>query len=628
MGHRLEPPATRWNGLTAMTATNRVGLGCGLLAAVVLAGCISPGRIDINLLNRYQEWARSTSPAPRAGEEGLNVIQQIVTRPTVPVTIVRDPDRLTSRIDRKLQDVTMTLAEALALARANKLPIEPAGMECKLPAVCLSKQDAVRLGMVNNLDIRVVSFDPAIAYTDMVSAASAFDVTVFASTFHDFVDKRTASLLTGTKTRTMPLEVGARTRTVIGTNLELKYDVTRTKDNSPFIDINPFYESVLSLELTQPLLRFGGMNYNLGELRIARVNHDVSLAAFREQLEKSVTEVISTYWSLVQARQDADIQQKLLVITIQTHDRVLKRAQLDATQVQIKQAESAVLARWAALVRARKQIFDVQDLLARLLSDPRMPVSSKRYEIVPTDEPADSLVTYDPTEQIELAIQRNPILQQAYLAIKAADVAVRIARNETLPVLNAVASTSVQGLRGDGGGAIGDMITMDFYSHAAGLVFEYPLGNRGPRAELSKRRLEKLKAATVYHNAADQVAVAVNEAIRQIETTYEEYLAQQRAKEAKRVELQALEDTEKIRGLLTPEFLQLKLGAQEQLAAAARLELDALIKYNTALAELTRLTGTLLDQQNVVMATEEAIVGPTTRPVPVVAPAAATAPGK
>jgi len=609
MGDRLEPRTTKMDGRTTMSARHRVGLACGLLAGLVVGGCVSPGRIDTNLLGRYQEWARDSSPAPRKGEEGLNVIEQATTRPAVPVPIVRDPEQLTSRIERKLSEVDMTLAKALELARANGLPIDPAGMDAKLPVVRLSLQDAVRLALVNNLDIRVVSFDPAIARTDMVAAASKFDVTVFGNVSDNLIDRRTSTQLDGSNVRQNPLEVGLKKRTVLGTDVQLKYNLGRTRDNSPFIDISPYYESVLSLELTQPLLRFGGMDYNLGELRIARVNHDISLEAFREQVDKTVTEVTSNYWSLVQARRDADIQQRLLIITIQTFDRVRKRRQIDATQVAVKQAESAVLARWASLVRARKQIFDVQDLLSRLLADPRMPVSSHKYEIAPTDDPVDEPVTVDPTEQIEVALQRNPTLRQAYLAIRAADVAVRIARNETLPVLNAVASAGIQGLRGDGFPAVTDMTTMDFFSHNAGLVFEYPLGNRGPKAEYARRRFEKLKAATTYHNAADQVAVAVNEAVRQIETTYVEYRTQQRAKEAVRVELKALDDTEKIRGVLTPEFLQLKLSTQEQLAAAARLELDALISYNNALAQLDRLTGVLLDRQNVVTAAEEAIAG-------------------
>jgi outer membrane protein TolC len=593
------------------------------MAGVVLAGCVAPGRVDINLLTRYQDWARSSSPQARAGDEGLNVIQQVVTRPTLPVSIIRDPAKLTARVDRKLSDVTMTLKEALELARQNKLVIEPVGMDRKLPAVQLSLQDAIRLALMNSLDIRVVSFDTAIAYTDMVAAASAFDVEVFGSAFYEHIKKRTSSRLQGMKIRKVLVEAGARQRTVIGTDIETKLNFTRTADNSPVIDIDPSYEWVLSLELTQPLLRLGGPDVNLGELRISRVAHDVSLAAFREQVEKTVTEVINNYWLLVQAREDADIQQRLLIITIQTHDRVLKRRQLDATDVEVKQAESALLARWSGMVRARKQIFDVQDRLARLLADPRMPVSS-RYEILPTDAATESRILFDATEQIELAIQNNPTLEQAYLAIKAADISVRVARNLTLPVLNAVASVNIQGLRGNPSRAWDDMWTTDFLSHTSGLVFEYPLGNRGPEAEYSKRRFEKLQAVTTYHNAADQVAVAVNEAIRQIDTTYEEFLAQRRAREAKAIQLRALEDTERIRARLTPEFLQLKLATQEQLAASARLELFAIIGYNNALAELTRLTGTLLVQQGVEVAAEAAISGrPAPAPVPAPMPRAA-----
>ena len=65
------------------------------------------------------------------------------------------------------------------------------------------------------------------------------------------------------------------------------------------------------------------------------------------------------------------------------------------------------------------------------------------------------------------------------------------------------------------------------------------------------------------------------------------------------MQLQAIEDTEPIRKELTPEFLLLKLQAQETLAIAQRSEIAAVVDFNTALATLAQATGTVLEMHQI-----------------------------
>ncbi|MCD6365793.1 MAG: hypothetical protein J7M14_07955, partial [Planctomycetes bacterium] len=67
-------------------------------------------------------------------------------------------------------------------------------------------------------------------------------------------------------------------------------------------------------------------------------------------------------------------------------------------------------------------------------------------------------------------------------------------------------------------------------------------------------------------------------------------------------QLQAVEDIEKIRGKLTPEFLDVKLRAQESLANAERGELEVMINYNIAMITLSQVSGTVLQRYGVELA--------------------------
>jgi outer membrane protein TolC len=192
------------------------------------------------------------------------------------------------------------------------------------------------------------------------------------------------------------------------------------------------------------------------------------------------------------------------------------------------------------------------------------------------------------------ALENNPAIEHAKLAIEVADINIRVAHNQALPRLDLTGSARTQGLARERPAAGSDMWSGDHASYAVGLSFEYPLGDRGQYAELLKRRLERRRALSTLHNIADQVATQVKERIRKVETNLAEIKIQREAAVAARTYLQALEDSEVVRQQLTAEFLLVKLQAQEILATAERSEIGATVDFNIAVAELAQISGTVL----------------------------------
>ena len=80
---------------------------------------------------------------------------------------------------------------------------------------------------------------------------------------------------------------------------------------------------------------------------------------------------------------------------------------------------------------------------------------------------------------------------------------------------------------------------------------------------------------------------------------FAEIQVQTSAIEASLAHLQALENQEDVREKLTPEFLLVKLQAQDSLAQAQRAQAQALYDYNVALAELAQTTGRVLSLHEV-----------------------------
>ena len=539
--------------------------------AVVLAGmvgCVRPGGIDPSLLSRYQKAMAKRSPQKRAGPKGLPSLRPAPGTTGPVLKIIKDEQTGRSRVE-------------------------------------LTLDQAVMCTLANNPDIAVVSFDPAISRQEMIEAAAAFDYTVFAGYTKSYTDERTATVFGGGRTSINELNVGIKQKTITGADWSVTYDMTRTWDDSAWSTMSERYEPTLELSITQPLLRDAWPGFNLATLRIARINRKISMARFREVVEQTATDAIGVYWLLVQARKNRDVEKSLLDMTLDTLRMVEGRAERDATAVEINQIKSAVEARRARLIRAAKTILDVQHQLARLLAHEQINVLSD-YQIVPVTKPATTKVKIEAADQLVTALRHSPLLERARLEIAVAGENVKVARNQLLPRLDLAASTTWQGLGHTSHFANEQLNSGDYLSYSLGLTFEYPIGNRQRRAAMRRTRMERLKAIAQLQAVADDVAISVAERIREINTTFDEIQAQQDALKAAKTHLKALEDTE-IRRRLSPEYLNVKLIAQESVARSELAELQAIVSYNTAMVELARNTGTVLEINSVKIALPAAI---------------------
>ena len=465
-------------------------------------------------------------------------------------------------------------------------------------SVELTVEQAVARTLANSPEIRVVSFDPPIAKQDITRAASEFDMTAFGSLNYDDEDNPANSIFQPGESEVQTWESGVKQKGLTGLEWSLSYGLTRSWDDLVGRTLPTRYEPMLSFQLKQPLLRDAWEQVALAGVNVAKLNYKIAFFGFRDKAEDTVAQVISAYWRLLQARRGFEIQQALLDRTLDTLSKVEGRQEIDATDVQIKQTEASTKAREAALLQASKAVSDAQDALVRLMADAQMTVLDE-IQIIPATAPSLEAEQLDLSKILKIAMDRNPAIQQARSAVEIADINIRVAENQRMPRLDLVASTRTQGLARGRKTAGNVLESGDYISYAVGLSLEIPLGNRQRDAELLKRRLERRQAIAALQNVADQVAIAAKEATRRIQTNYSEIQVQKDAARAARIHLQALEDSEPIRERLTPEFLLVKLQAQESLANAQRAETRSIIDFNISLAELARTSGTVLELHQV-----------------------------
>jgi outer membrane protein TolC len=481
------------------------------------------------------------------------------------------------------------------------------------PVVRMGLQEIIQRAVAHNADVAVAGYDPAIDETRVTEAEARFDPTFFANV--GFTKERVLEPSTSfvavdpfnpSGFQSLSAQAGIRQNLFAGGQAEISYRSQRIFRDEGFttsLGPNPYYLNEAILKVTQPLLRDFGAEINRARISIAKNNQRITTLEFRKTLEEQIFNTERAYWQLVQAVQDVRIQEDLLAETIRTADilEARRRAGADVTRVQTSQAESAVASREAVLVRARARVKDLSDELKRRMGDPAYPISSA-VVILPGSDPLLMAIQFDPAEQFDTAMRNRFELGEQQIRIDSSAIALDVAKNNILPQLNLVGQVDFQGAGTDLGNAFDQQSEGRPPSYSVSFEFEIPFGNRLARAVLKRAQLQRSQAITEYARQIQQIDQDVSTSLREVNTSYDEIVKRREAVFQAADSLRAVQQRrEADAAALTPEFVQLELDRQQELANARAEEAQAIQSYNTAIAQLERAKGTLMRYNNIVM---------------------------
>lgn len=513
-----------------------------------------------------------------------------------------------------------------ATTRSSPPPATGPAIGTEETIVRMPLRECIQRAVLHNEDIKVAGYDPAIDETRVTEAEARFDPTFFTN-FQYGVDRIVAptpdnpTVTTGSQTqfRTYTLATGVRQDLESGGKVELRWEPRYTHRYPDFDALsgstNPFWTSDVTLQITQPLLRDFGADVNRARIVINRKNQQISVLEFRKAIEATLLDknsrignagndqtggVEDTYWQLVDAERGVAIAEELLRRTLDTGRILQERMTQDVGRVQFSQATSSIENRRTVLIRARANVRDLSDKLKKLMMDPEYPVAGNTL-VLPSDKPIEDAISFNQEEQINTAMENRLELAEQQLRTENAATAAIVAKNNLLPQVNFVGNVGATALGVSAGNAIRDDFNSDAFEWAAGVQLEIPIGNRAARAIWKRAQLQRLQAITQYRAIVELVSVEVKTAIREVETSYTEMSGTRQARFAAADALAAVEDRENANEALTPEFVNRKLDLQQQLAEAARAEVQALTNYQLALAKLELAKGTILRYNNVIM---------------------------
>lgn len=480
----------------------------------------------------------------------------------------------------------------------------------------LPLREVLQRAVANSSEVKVAGYDPAINAARVIEAEANFDPAFFDNLRYDRSNSpipglgasdpnnlNTLLLQNATKADVVTNEFGLKQNLLSGGQASLSYlmsrnYITSTGSTNP----NKFYENELRLNLTQPLLRQFGTQINTARIRIARNDRQISVLDFRKTLEDNLSNLEQDYWNQYEAERELQIQEELLRQTIETYSVIYNRwkNKLDASVVPTRQAEAAVKARQATLAQAKQRILDLSSDMKRRMNDPDFAVAGEAVLLTETPPLLDP-IDFDVKQQIDTAMVNRFELGQQRLRIDSTAIAQEVAKNAELPQLDLILNVGFLGVGADENQAASQQAEFGQLNGSAGLNFQWPLGNREAIAVYRRSQLQRLQAIEQYRNLVAQVSLDVVTSLHEINSTWQQAILRQQARLAFTEQLRQIQIREDNIEKLTPEFVNVKLQAQSDLAQAARDEATAIAAYNIAIQRLERSKGTLLRYNNVLI---------------------------
>jgi len=447
-----------------------------------------------------------------------------------------------------------------------------------------------------------------------------------------------------------------------GTEIQAGLTTNRTSTNLGAFNLyNPFLQSSLTLQFTQPLLRGFGTLPNTRLIIEAKNTEKAGLSQLSQQVMATVAQVSSDYWELVYARENVKVEEASVHVSQTLYDDNKTRASIGTlSRLDVLTAQSQLAVDKQALIQARSVQRQGETTLLNDITRNPADGAFLGIEIIPTTPIAAPIASENIRleDAVKEAWEKRPELQQMALNLKNAGIDVKATRNELLPSVNLFAEYIATGLGGvqtstattptgtflagapvvdaNGNpvpgffestalsnssqvifpGGIGDtlsrMIRGKYPTFEVGINFSLPIRNRAAQADNAQALLNQRLQETQYRQQQNAIFVSVRNALIALQ---EDRASLAAASEARSLAVQTFEaEQEKYRlGASTSYDVVLR---SRDVTTAQGTELRVSINLLEDELKLNQAIGRTLEVNNITMADalQRKISGPSNIP--------------
>jgi len=489
-------------------------------------------------------------------------------------------------------------AQAPAAGTGAQAP--PAG-----PLRTLSMEDAISLALQNNLSLRVERINPELQDLAIAQARTVWTPNLTGSVSTSSRTSPISGFFSGATDKlnrdSLSSNVGANQVLPWGANYAVAWDASRSKSNSVYDSPNPSLASNLTFSFTQPLLKNFKTDAARNQLVVTKMNRQVSDIELRQTVLTTVRSVKYAYWDVKAAGAALQVARQSLDLAREALRNNRSRVEIGTlAPIDVVEAEAEVARRTEAVIVAEAAVKRNEDRLRTIILDPKQAdYWATHFNL--TEQPTFESRAVDVEGVVKTALEKRTDLQQSRKNLEITNTTIRYQRNQTLPDLSAQVG---YGLSGQGGrklnfgpgfpppviGEIDEgfgtmmnrLLGNDFHNWSLSVQFSYPIGNGNAEATLARTRLQLTQAEIQLQDLELQVAAAVRDVARNVETNQLRLASTQATRRLMERRMEA--EQKKFAAGLSTNFLVFQ--AQRDLADAQYSELVALLDYNKSLVDL------------------------------------------
>jgi outer membrane protein len=479
----------------------------------------------------------------------------------------------------------------------------------------LSLRDAVVLTLENNSLVRIQETQVDFSKFALLGLHSPFDPVLTSSYNVTGSTAPPVSTLQGTggtaavKNTTQFAQFNYSQTFETGTNVQAFVNSNSNRTNNSFNIFNPYINSTLSFQMTQPLLRNGWLFANRAPLVIARRNVQQSEAGFAAEVNNNILQAVGQYWAVVEARGSLDVARKSMDAAEATYKRDKRALELGALPpLDIYRSESQVASRRVQVIQSEYSLKEAEDALRMTIGAYQDPLyQALDMELTEKPEPEGELRTMDAATALQQALTKRPEMDAARAALANDDTRIHLAHNHLLPELDLTALYASNGVGGTGLNGTGQTVTsssfnqlfgFNYPTYQAQLSLSLPLKNRAAKAEMGNALVSRRNDLYSQRQLREQVMLDVNNAVHQLEQAKLSMAAGKESLDLSRKNMAA----EQRKYELGSGTIFLVLEAQTEVASAEQTLLQAEVGYQLAVAGVDHATGELLDPYRVQIA--------------------------
>jgi outer membrane protein len=378
-----------------------------------------------------------------------------------------------------------------------------------------------------------------------------------------------------------------------GGSYAINFNNSSQTSNSKTNPRNPQYNSSLQFTYTQPILQGLATDLNRTNILTNQIQRQIDDIQLLTTIENTKATVRSSYWALKAAIEKIEISKRAEDLAQQLFDNdktqvtIGTMAEIDTAQPEaaLAQAQGATLAAeiaWQQADLAFKQLLvggPDDDLLKKTINPVDIPV-----------------VGPEPNLNIAGAVQQALIdrtdIQEAVKGLDQTDLSFKLSKDQIKPQLSVTGGFTNAGLGGPlasdltsgYGDAFTSVVAFSEPTWVIGTTFTYQLGMQTNKAALARAQLSYDQQKANLKVTQLGVVTDVTGAGLNVENTYKQYLAAQKA----RVAQQAATDAEQTKFTVGLSNNFNVITQQDNLTNTRLNELTALINYIDAVADYDR----------------------------------------